>query len=145
MASARWALKNRKKKIHNTGVRRLDQCPQKKGLVQKFRIVAPKKPNSAKRKVARVSLSNNLVVTAKIRGQGHTLHAYSNVLVSGVRANDLPGVRYSMIRGALDFFGPSEFFQRHKARSKYGIKKDSYSTPKEAVIYDEEDDDDYEG
>jgi small subunit ribosomal protein S12 len=119
-------------------VSRLNQCPQKRGIVQKFRIVSPKKPNSAKRKVARVMLSTKLVVSTKIRGQGHNLHPYSNVLVSGGRANDLPGVRYSMIRGARDFFGPTETFERAKGRSKYGIKRDSYAAPKDAILYDED-------
>jgi len=121
-------------------VRRLNQCPQKKGIVQKFRIVTPKKPNSAKRKVARVVLSTRLVVSTKIRGQGHALHPFSHVLVSGGRANDLPGVRYSMIRGALDFYGPTETFERTKGRSKYGIKIDSFAVPEGVVVYQDDDD-----
>jgi len=71
--------------------------------VVKIRIVTPKKPNSAKRKIARVKLSNRFMVSAKIKGQGHNLQAYSQVLVCGGRANDLPGVRYNMIKGKFSF------------------------------------------
>ena len=95
--------KNRKKKTHNCSVRRLQSCPQKHGVVVKLRIVTPKKPNSARRKVARVRLSNKLMITARIVGQGHNLQAYSHVLVRGGRANDLPGVRYTLIKGVKDF------------------------------------------
>ncbi|MCB1712622.1 MAG: 30S ribosomal protein S12 [Candidatus Riesia sp.] len=93
----------RRRKNHVCSVKKLQSCPQKKGIVTKLRIVSPKKPNSARRKVARVKLSNKFVITARIIGQGHNLQAYSHVLVRGGRANDLPGVRYSMIKGALDF------------------------------------------
>ena len=112
--------KNRKKKIHNCSVRRLQSCPQKHGVVVKLRIVTPKKPNSARRKVARVRLSNKLMITARIIGQGHNLQAYSHVLVRGGRANDLPGVRYTLIKGVKDFNWEENFF-RAKSRSKYGI------------------------
>jgi len=95
-------------------------CPQKKGLVVKVRIMSPKKPNSAKRKVARVKLSNRFMVTAKIKGQGHNLQAYSQVLVCGGRANDLPGVRYNMIKGKFSFSW-KERSLRMKGRSKYGM------------------------
>jgi len=93
----------RLRKYHNTDVRQLRLCPQKHGVVSKIRIVSPKKPNSARRKVARVKLSTGFMITARIIGQGHNLQAYSHVLVRGGRANDLPGVRYSMIKGVLDF------------------------------------------
>ena len=82
--------------------------------------MTPKKPNSARRKVARVKLSNKLMITARIIGQGHNLQSYSHVLIRGGRANDLPGVRYCMIKGALDFSW-EESFKRAKSRSKYGI------------------------
>lgn len=72
-------------------------------MVSKIRIVSPKKPNSARRKVARVKLSTGFMITARIIGQGHNLQAYSHVLVRGGRANDLPGVRYTLLKGALDF------------------------------------------
>lgn len=72
-------------------------------MVEKIRIVAPKKPNSAKRKVARVRLSNGYMVTARIIGQSHNLQSHSVVLVRGGRANDLPGVRYTLIKGVGSF------------------------------------------
>jgi len=97
------ARRNKTRKTHKTAVPRLQTCPQKHGVVSKVRIVTPKKPNSARRKVARVKLSNRLFVTAKLIGQGHNLQSYSHVLVRGGRANDLPGVRYTMIKGVLDF------------------------------------------
>lgn len=84
-------------------VKALQKCPQKKGTVVKPRIVKPKKPNSAQRKIAKIKLSTGRHILARIRGQGHTLKAYSTVLVSGGRANDLPGVRFSLIRGKFDF------------------------------------------
>lgn len=108
------------RKIHKTSVPRLQNCPQKHGVVSKVRIVTPKKPNSARRKVARVKLSNRLMITAKLIGQGHNLQSYSHVLVRGGRANDLPGVRYTMIKGVLDF-NWEENTRRSKSRSKYGI------------------------
>jgi len=103
MASIHQASRNRVKKVYNCSVSRLQRCPQKHGVVVKLRIVSPKKPNSARRKVARVRLSNKLMITARLVGQGHNLQAYSHVLVRGGRANDLPGVRYTMIKGKLDF------------------------------------------
>lgn len=94
---------SRTKKLHNSPVKKLQNCPQKRGVVLKIRITSPKKPNSAKRKIARVRLTNKYVVTARIVGQGHNLQSFSHVLVRGGRANDLPGVRYTMIKGRLDF------------------------------------------
>lgn len=83
--------------------KQLRRCPQRKGVVAKVRIVAPKKPNSARRKVARVRLSTGRTITARLVGQGYNLQSYSHVLVRGGRANDLIGVRYTMIKGVLDF------------------------------------------
>ena len=116
--------KPRKGKKHNKSTRSLSFCPQKKGIVSKIRVVSPKKPNSARRKVARVRLSNKLMVTARIKGQGHNLQPFSHVLVQGGRANDLPGVRYTMIKGVLDFSWEEDFI-RVKRRSKYGISKEN--------------------
>mgnify|MGYP006344290993 CR=1 FL=1 len=93
---------------------------KKKGVVSKLRIVTPKKPNSARRKVARVKLSTKYTVSTKVIGQGHNLQSYSHVLVRGGRANDLPGVRYTLIKGVLDFSW-EENSRRAKSRSKYGI------------------------
>ena len=103
-------------------VRSLDQCCQKRGIVVKLRIVNPKKPNSARRRIARVRLSNNFIVSSRIKGEGHNLQPFSNVLVEGGRANDLPGVRYTLIKGKFDF-NYSENFNRIRRRSKYGIPK----------------------
>lgn len=94
--------KAREQKLHTNNVKALTACPQRKGTVIKVRIAKPKKPNSAQRKIAKVRLSNKRKVLAYIPGQGHALKAYSGVLVSGGRANDLPGVRYSLIRGKFD-------------------------------------------
>lgn len=96
-------LKGRKKKKRLNALRSLFKCPQKKGIVLKCRIMAPKKPNSAKRRVAKIMLSNKYDVTAKIKGRGIFINKYANVMVCGGRANDLPGVRYNMIKGKYDF------------------------------------------
>ena len=95
-------------------------APQKRGVVTQVRTVTPKKPNSALRKVARVRLSNGLEVTAYIPGEGHTLQEHSVVLVKGGRIRDVPGVRYRVIRGALDATGVDG---RKRGRSKYGTRK----------------------
>jgi len=111
--------RNEKKKILLIYVQFLS-VRKKKGYVAKVRLVSPKKPNSAKRKVARVRLSNRFMVTAKIKGQGHNLQGYSQVFVCGGRANDLIGVRYNMIKGKLSFSW-KERSLRMKGRSKYGM------------------------
>ncbi|GJE98303.1 30S ribosomal protein S12 [Phanerochaete sordida] len=98
----------------------LYQCPQKKGVVSHVFIMKPKKPNSAKRKVARVKLSNGESIHAYIPGEGHNLQEHSVVMVRGGRAQDLPGVRYKVIRGVLDC-GP--VVNRVTSRSRYGAKK----------------------
>lgn len=108
------------RKKHPCCTRSLQKCPQKRGIVLKLRVVSPKKPNSARRKIARVRLSNKFVVSMRIIGQGNKLQAYSNVLVCGGRANDLPGVRYSGIKGKLDYSYMENFNRIHR-RSKYGI------------------------
>lgn len=95
--------KSRKLKKHTCNVKALNQCPQQKGTCVKVRIVKPKKPNSAQRKIVKVRLSNGMFILAYIPGQGHSLKPFSTVLVSGGRANDLPGVRFSLIRGKEDF------------------------------------------
>lgn len=113
------------KKKRLNALRSLFKSPQKRGVVLKCRIMSPKKPNSAKRKVARIWLSNKYTVTAKIKGKGPFLNKFANVLVCGGRANDLPGVRYNMIKGKFDFTW-RESFNRMNSRSKYGIKWDDY-------------------
>ncbi|KAF8555221.1 ribosomal protein S12 [Imleria badia] len=98
----------------------LDTCPQKKGVCTQIIIMKPKKPNSAKRKVARVKLSNGNSIMAYLPGEGHNLQEHSVVMVRGGRTQDLPGVRYKLVRGALDFGG---VVGRTQSRSKYGVKK----------------------
>ena len=98
----------------------LDGCPQKHGVCLQVKTTTPKKPNSALRKIARVRLSNSKEITAYIPGEGHNLQEHSIVLVRGGRVRDLPGVRYTIIRGTLD---ASEVSDRRQARSKYGTKK----------------------
>ena len=94
-------------------------APQKRGVCTQVRTQTPKKPNSALRKVARVRLSNGIEVTAYIPGEGHNLQEHSIVLVRGGRVRDLPGVRYKVIRGALDAAGVKN---RKQSRSRYGAK-----------------------
>jgi small subunit ribosomal protein S12 len=98
----------------------LHGCPQKKGVCLQVKIMTPKKPNSALRKVARVRLSNGVEVTAYIPGEGHNLQEHSIVLVRGGRVKDLPGVRYHIVRGTLDAAGVEK---RRVSRSKYGVKR----------------------
>lgn len=95
-------------------------APQKRGVCQQVKTMTPKKPNSALRKVARVRLSNGREVTAYIGGEGHNLQEHSIVLVRGGRVRDLPGVRYHIVRGALDTLGVEG---RKQGRSKYGTKR----------------------
>lgn len=94
--------------------------PQKRGVCTAVRTVTPKKPNSALRKVCRVRLTNGIEVTAYIPGEGHTLQEHSVVLIRGGRVKDLPGVRYHVVRGALDAQGVQD---RKRGRSKYGTRK----------------------
>ncbi len=94
--------------------------PQRRGVCVQVRTQTPKKPNSALRKVARVRLTNGMEVTAYIPGEGHNLQEHSLVLIRGGKVRDLPGVRYHIVRGALDAAGVTG---RKKSRSKYGSKK----------------------
>ncbi|MCH8051392.1 MAG: 30S ribosomal protein S12 [Chloroflexi bacterium] len=96
--------------------------PQKRGVCTNVRTVTPRKPNSALRKVARVRLTNGMEVTAYIPGEGHTLQEHSVVLIRGGKVKDLSGVRYHIIRGALDASGVQG---RKQQRSKYGTRKDA--------------------
>lgn len=112
----------RQSKPRKNKVPALKACPQRRGVCTRVWTMTPKKPNSALRKVARVRLSSGIEVNAYIPGEGHNLQEHSMVLVRGGRVRDLPGVRYKVIRGALDASGVSE---RKQARSRYGSKKDS--------------------
>lgn len=97
-----------------------DGSPQKRGVCTQVRTMTPKKPNSALRKIARVRLTNGIEVTAYIPGEGHSLQEHSVVLVRGGRVKDLPGVRYHIVRGALDTTGVDK---KRRGRSKYGTKR----------------------
>jgi small subunit ribosomal protein S12 len=115
------------KKPRTTVVKRvkcpaLKSCPQRRGVCTRVYTTTPKKPNSALRKVARVRLSSGFEVTAYIPGIGHNIQEHSVVLIRGGRVKDLPGVRYHIVRGALDTAGVKD---RKVSRSKYGAKKDS--------------------
>lgn len=112
--------KNRKSKRTFSKSPVLDRCPQKRGVCLQVRTMTPKKPNSALRKITRVRLSNGKEVTVYIPGEGHSLQEHSIVLVRGGRVRDLPGVRYQVVRGALDTLGVSD---RRQSRSRYGAKK----------------------
>ena len=101
--------------------RALDACPQRRGVCTRVYTTTPKKPNSALRKVARVRLTSGYEVWAYIGGEGHNLQEHAVVLVRGGRVPDLPGVRYHIVRGALDLQGVNN---RKQGRSKYGTKKE---------------------
>ncbi len=110
----------REKVIKKNKVPALKANPQKRGVCTRVYTSTPKKPNSALRKVARVRLTNGIEVTAYIPGEGHNLQEHSIVLIRGGRVKDLPGVRYHIIRGALDTAGVDG---RSNGRSKYGTKR----------------------
>jgi small subunit ribosomal protein S12 len=112
--------KGRKSKVMKEKTPGLKGSPQRRGVCTRVYTVTPKKPNSALRKVCRVRLSTGTEVTAYIPGEGHNLQEHSIVLVRGGRVKDLPGVRYHIVRGALDTAGVEGRLQR---RSKYGAKK----------------------
>lgn len=112
--------KRRKSKRHQSKAPVLDRCPQKRGVCLQVRTMTPKKPNSALRKITRVRLSNGKEVTVYIPGEGHSLQEHSIVLVRGGRVRDLPGVRYQVVRGALDALAVEG---RKRSRSRYGAKK----------------------
>jgi small subunit ribosomal protein S12 len=104
--------------LHNK-LTRSTGSPQKRGVCTVVKTMSPKKPNSALRKIARVRLTNGMEVTAYIPGEGHNLQEHSVVLIRGGRVKDLPGVRYHIVRGALDSAGVAN---RRRGRSKYGAK-----------------------
>ncbi len=112
--------KGRVKQVQKSKSPALGNSPQKKGVCTRVYTSTPKKPNSALRKIARVRLTNGIEVTAYIPGEGHNLQEHSIVLIRGGRVKDLPGVRYHIIRGALDTAGVND---RTNGRSKYGTKR----------------------
>ena len=113
--------KGRSTKRSSSKTPALKSSPQRRGVCTRVYTTTPKKPNSALRKVARVRLSTGIEVTAYIPGEGHNLQEHSIVLVRGGRVRDLPGVRYRIVRGALDTQGVKN---RQQARSRYGAKKE---------------------
>ncbi len=119
--------KGRTKLIDKSKAPALDSCPQRRGVCVRVYTTTPKKPNSAMRKVARVRLTNSKEVNAYIPGEGHNLQEHSIVLIRGGRVKDLPGVRYHLIRGALDTSGVEG---RKQGRSKYGAKRPKASAAK---------------
>jgi small subunit ribosomal protein S12 len=124
MATLNQVIKKcRKTKTKMSKSPALEGCYQRKGVCNKVYTTKPKKPNSAVRKVARVKLTNGKVITAYIPGEGHNLQEHSVVLVRGGRVPDLPGVRYHLVRGALDLQGVAT---RTTSRSKYGSKLIGY-------------------
>ena len=135
---ARKGRKSKPKKVKATALRKSFNnskrrtfpaaSPQKRGVCTLVKVMTPKKPNSALRKVARVKLSNRAEVTAYIPGEGHSLAEHSVVLIRGGRVRDLPGVKYHIIRGTLDTTGVDA---RKKARSRYGAKKEKGTVKKE--------------
>ena len=112
--------KGRKSITKTSAAPALKECPQKRGVCTRVYTTTPKKPNSALRKVARVRLTNGIEASSYIPGIGHNLQEHSVVLVRGGRIKDLPGVRYHIVRGALDSAGVQN---RNQARSKYGTKR----------------------
>lgn len=118
--------KGRTKLIDKSKAPALDSCPQRRGVCVRVYTTTPKKPNSAMRKVARVRLTNSKEVNAYIPGEGHNLQEHSIVLIRGGRVKDLPGVRYHLIRGALDASGVEG---RKQGRSKYGAKRPKAGAP----------------
>ncbi|WP_069334120.1 30S ribosomal protein S12 [Mycobacterium tuberculosis] len=113
--------KGRRDKISKVKTAALKGSPQRRGVCTRVYTTTPRKPNSALRKVARVKLTSQVEVTAYIPGEGHNLQEHSMVLVRGGRVKDLPGVRYKIVRGALD---TQAVKNRKQARSRYGAKKE---------------------
>ncbi len=112
--------RGRERIVHKSDAPALKECPQKRGVCTRVYTTTPKKPNSALRKVARVRLTNGIEVTSYIPGIGHNLQEHSVVMVRGGRVKDIPGVRYHIVRGALDSAGVEN---RNQGRSKYGSKR----------------------
>lgn len=111
-------IRSHKKKLTKSPA--LLQNPQQKGVCLKVFTRAPKKPNSALRKIAKVRLSNGNIISAYIPGEGHSLQEFSSVLVRGGNVKDMPGVKYHLVRGCFDFLCVKD---RKQSRSKYGMKK----------------------
>ncbi len=121
MPTVNQLIRKRRKRFHNdTNSPALMSSPQRRGVCTRVMTFTPKKPNSALRKVARVRLTTGVEVTAYIPGESHNLQEHNVVLVRGGRVKDLPGVRYHIVRGALDTLGVDK---KRQGRSKYGSKR----------------------
>lgn len=121
MPTINQLIRHGREKVEVTSkAKALNACPQKRGVCTRVYTTTPKKPNSALRKVAKVRLTNGTEIIAYIPGEGHNLQEHSIVLVRGGRVKDLPGVRYTIVRGALDTAGVND---RKKSRSRYGTKR----------------------
>lgn len=121
MPTINQLIRNERKKISKQSKSpALMECPQRRGVCTRVYTTSPKKPNSALRKVAKVKLTSKIEVISYIPGEGHNLQEHSIVLVRGGRVKDLPGVKYHIVRGALDTAGVAK---RSVSRSKYGAKK----------------------
>ena len=121
MPTINQLVRNSREKVeYASKSRALNSCPQRRGVCTRVYTTTPKKPNSALRKVAKVRLTNSIEVIAYIPGEGHNLQEHSIVLVRGGRVKDLPGVRYHVVRGALDTAGVNG---RKQSRSLYGAKR----------------------
>lgn len=120
--SKNYTKKSRVEKNIKSKSPRLENCPQKKGVCTKVYITKPKKPNSAKRQVAKIFLSTKRYTIGYIPGSGHLLQQHSVVLIRGGRVPDLPGVKYHIIRSKYDFTSPEKFLRKNR-RSKFSIKK----------------------
>nr|YP_011008955.1 ribosomal protein S12 [Asyneuma japonicum]YP_011008996.1 ribosomal protein S12 [Asyneuma japonicum]WPV76207.1 ribosomal protein S12 [Asyneuma japonicum]WPV76208.1 ribosomal protein S12 [Asyneuma japonicum] len=121
MPTINQLIRNTRQPIRNvTKSPALKRCPQRRGTCTRVYTINPKKPNSALRKVARVRLTSGFEITAYIPGIGHSLQEHSVVLVRGGRVQDLPGVKYHIVRGTLD---TEKVKDRQQGRSKYGVKK----------------------
>jgi small subunit ribosomal protein S12 len=128
MPTIQQLIRSARKKVFNKKkAPALKACPQRRGICLRVYTITPKKPNSALRKVARVRLTSGFEVTAYIPGIGHNLQEHAVVLVRGGRVKDLPGVRYHIVRGALDTAGVKN---RVQGRSKYGVKLGAKSSAK---------------
>jgi small subunit ribosomal protein S12 len=120
MPTIQQLCKNKRKQKKNLNkTPALQKCPQKKGICLKMILRTPKKPNSALRKIVQLKLTNSKKVFAYIPGEGHDLQTYSTVIIRGGRVKDLPGIKYHLVRGKLDFSGLKD---RKTSRSKYGTK-----------------------
>ena len=121
MPTINQLVRKRRAKVEKLNkVPAMESCPQKRGVCTRVYTTTPKKPNSALRKVARIRLTNGFEVTSYIPGEGHNLQEHSVVMIRGGRVKDIPGVRYNIVRSALDTAGVEGRLQR---RSKYGAKK----------------------